>query len=163
VKEARALSGAALLVSLGFLGLACGGGGAAAAEREPARSPVGGEASGPPVSASKAGSAEEERGKASYYSDKLAGRSTASGEPYKPAGMTAAHRTLPFGTVVEVRREDGRRVEVRINDRGPFTRGRVIDLSRRAAEELGMIREGVVDVIVRVIHVAPEKPKRRRK
>jgi rare lipoprotein A len=163
VSETRALSSAALSVLLAVLGLACGGGGAAAAEREPARSPATTEGAGAPGSDPKAGSVKAESGKASYYSDKLAGRSTASGEPYKPAAMTGAHRTLPFGTIVEVRREDGRKVEVRINDRGPFTRGRVIDLSRRAAEELGMIREGVVDVIVRVVRLAPEKPKRRRK
>jgi len=86
-------------------------------------------------------------GKASYYADSLAGRKTGSGEPYDPKAYTAAHRVLPFGTWVEVRRKDGRSVRVRINDRGPFAgRGRVIDLSRAAAEELGMIREGVVEV-----------------
>lgn len=86
-------------------------------------------------------------GRASYYSDKLAGRKTANGERYDPRALTAAHRTLPFGTVVVVRRSDGRSVRVRINDRGPFgDNGRVIDLSRRAAEELGMMRAGVVDV-----------------
>jgi rare lipoprotein A len=74
--------------------------------------------------------------------------------------MTAAHRSLPFGTIVEVAREDGRKVEVRINDRGPFKRGRVIDLSRRAAEQLGMMREGVVAVVVRVVKEAPPKPAR---
>lgn len=86
-------------------------------------------------------------GKASYYADSLAGKKTGSGEPYDPKAYTAAHRVLPFGTWVEVRRKDGRSVRVRINDRGPFAgRGRVIDLSRAAAEELGMIREGVIDV-----------------
>jgi rare lipoprotein A len=85
-------------------------------------------------------------GKASYYADSLAGNATASGEPYDPAAFTAAHRSLPFGTWVDVVRRDGRWVRVRINDRGPFTKGRVIDLSRRAAEAIGMIRAGVVDV-----------------
>ncbi|MBL9026824.1 MAG: septal ring lytic transglycosylase RlpA family protein [Myxococcales bacterium] len=86
-------------------------------------------------------------GRASYYSDKLAGRKTANGERYDPSALTAAHRTLPFGTVVVVRRQDGRSVRVRINDRGPFgDEGRIIDLSRRAAEELGMMKAGVVEV-----------------
>jgi rare lipoprotein A len=86
-------------------------------------------------------------GKASYYADSLAGKKTGSGEPYDPKAFTAAHRVLPFGTWVEVRRKDGRSVRVRINDRGPFAgRGRVIDLSRAAAEQLGMIRDGVIDV-----------------
>jgi rare lipoprotein A len=95
-------------------------------------------------------------GLASYYADSLAGRPTASGEPYDPGALTAAHRTLPFGTMVEVSRDDGRSVVVRINDRGPFgKKKRVIDLSRRAAEELGMMRAGVVKVTVRVIGQSP--------
>jgi len=93
-------------------------------------------------------------GLASYYADSLAGRKTASGEPYDPTELTAAHRTLPFGTVVEVTREDGRSVVVRINDRGPFgNKKRIIDLSRRAAEEVGLIRAGVAPVTVRVVGV----------
>jgi rare lipoprotein A len=73
----------------------------------------------------------------------LAGRPTASGERYDPSLLTAAHRRLPFGTLVEVRRRDGRRsVIVRINDRGPWVTGRVIDLSRRAAEALGIVHAG---------------------
>lgn len=103
-----------------------------------------------------------ERGEASYYAQSLSGRPTASGELYSPGAMTAAHRTLPFGTIVEVRRDDGRAVVVRINDRGPFHGGRVIDLSRRAAEELGMIRAGVINVIVRVIQRVPARSERRR-
>jgi rare lipoprotein A len=96
---------------------------------------------------------EPELGKASYYADSLAGNATASGEPYDPRALTAAHPTLPFGTVVDVvRRDDGRRVRVRINDRGPFGgRGRIIDVSRAAAEQLDMIRAGVIDVSVIVV------------
>lgn len=92
-------------------------------------------------------------GKASYYADSLAGNATASGEPYDPVGMTAAHRDLPFGTVVDVTRLDNQAtVRVRINDRGPFGDARrIIDLSRRAAETLGMIRAGVVDIELRVV------------
>lgn len=94
--------------------------------------------------------AREERGQATYYADSLAGHRTASGERYDPRAFTAAHRTLPFGTLVKVVRvDDGRAVTVRINDRGPFAGDeRVIDLSRAAAEELGMMRAGVVAVRV---------------
>ncbi len=92
-----------------------------------------------------------ERGKASYYHDSLAGNATASGEPYDPAALTAAHRTLPFGSVVDVVRADGRWVRVRINDRGPFRRGRVIDLSRRAAEHVDLIQAGVADVALYLV------------
>lgn len=99
-------------------------------------------------------------GRASFYTDRLTGRPTATGEPYDPAAFTAAHRTLPLGSYVDVARADGRHVVVRINDRGPYAGGRVIDLSRRAAWELGMIREGVVEVALRVLWVPP--PRRQR-
>jgi rare lipoprotein A len=122
------------------------------------RAPAGYEPAGPrraiepsrPGSPEPRPSARSEQGKASYYSDKLAGRKTANGERYDPRALTAAHRTLPFGTVVVVSRADGRSVRVRINDRGPFAESRIIDLSRSAAEQLGMIRAGVVDVTVTV-------------
>jgi len=79
-------------------------------------------------------------GSASWYA--LHSR-TASGERMNPAAMTAAHRSLPFGTVVKVtNRKNGRAVIVRINDRGPFVRGRVLDLSKAAAAKLGMLRAG---------------------
>jgi rare lipoprotein A len=92
-------------------------------------------------------------GEASYYSDALAGRSTASGEPYDPKRFTAAHRKLPFGTVLRVVRvDDGRSVYVKVNDRGPFgKRDRIIDLSRSAAEALGMIRAGVTQIRLEVV------------
>jgi rare lipoprotein A len=98
-----------------------------------------------------------ERGQASYYSDRLAGHRTAGGEPYDPGALTAAHRHLPIGTLVDVARPDGRHVTVRINDRGPHARGRIIDLSRRAAAALGMVREGVAEVVLRVLWVPPER------
>jgi rare lipoprotein A len=103
-------------------------------------------------------------GEASYYSDKLAGRSTASGEPYDPRALTAAHRSLPFGTVVRVVRSGPPgAVYVRINDRGPFVRGRVLDLSRAAAEALSMVRAGVIPVRAEVVEFgAKSKPKKRR-
>ncbi len=92
-------------------------------------------------------------GEATYYSDKLAGRKTASGERYDPGALTAAHRTLRFGTQVRVVRVDtGRAVIVRITDRGPFGKpSRIIDLSKAAARELDMLRAGVVRVRVEVL------------
>lgn len=93
-----------------------------------------------------------EKGKASYYADKFHGRATASGEKYDKRKLTGAHRTLPFGTVVRVTNTaTGQSVDVRINDRGPFKAGRVVDVSRAAAEKLGMIRAGVIDCTVQVI------------
>lgn len=105
----------------------------------------------------------EERGEASYYADSLAGRPTASGEPYEPHELTAAHRTLPFGTIVRVTRvSSGESVDVRINDRGPHKRGRIVDLSRKAAEQIGLLRAGVADVVVQVVKLAPAKaPKKK--
>lgn len=92
-------------------------------------------------------------GKATYYGDSLSGHKTANGERYNPRAFTAAHKKLPFGTVVRVTRVDNGRVTyVRINDRGPFgARDRIIDLSRAAAEDLEMIRAGVVPVRVEVV------------
>jgi rare lipoprotein A len=93
-----------------------------------------------------------EVGLASYYADRLHGRRTASGERYDRNAYTAAHRRLPFGTHVQVINLDNENsVDVRINDRGPFVKGRVIDLSYAAAKKLGMLRKGVVKVrIVRM-------------
>ncbi len=94
-----------------------------------------------------------QQGYASFYSDALAGNTTANGETYDPATLSAAHRTLPFGTRVRVDRSDRRAsVVVRINDRGPFAgRQRIIDLSRAAAEALSMVRAGVVPVSIEVL------------
>jgi rare lipoprotein A len=93
-------------------------------------------------------------GRASYYHDGLAGRSTATGEPYDPRAYTCASRTLPFGTLVRVVRRDdeSRRVVVRVNDRGPFgDASRLVDLSRAAAEALGTAQRGVADVRVEIL------------
>lgn len=129
---ARRLRGWALLVGLAFGAVGCAGAGNATAVAPAAGSP--------------------QQGLATYYADSLAGHKTANGERYDPSELTAAHRTLPFGTVVEVTRSDGRSVRVRINDRGPFAgKKRIIDLSRKAAEALGMIRDGVVSVTIRVV------------
>lgn len=82
-------------------------------------------------------------GVASYYADKFNGRRTASGETFSNRELTAAHRTLPFGSKVRVTNpRNGKSVVVRINDRGPFHGGRVIDVSRAAASELGLIQRG---------------------
>lgn len=92
------------------------------------------------------------RGSASYYASKFHGRRTASGEAFDNGAMTAAHRTLPFGSLVRVTNPaTGASVIVRINDRGPFSRGRLIDVSRAAAEELGMIARGHATVELELI------------
>jgi peptidoglycan lytic transglycosylase len=110
-----------------------------------------------------AGCSDEERerrprqvlsGSATYYADSLAGNPTASGAPYDPAILSAAHRTLPFGTRLRVTRTDVPLppVCVTVNDRGPYAgRRRIIDLSRRAAEHLEMVGHGVVPVRVEVL------------
>ena len=90
-----------------------------------------------------------EEGLASWYGGKFQGRRTASGEIFDTRQLTAAHRSLPFGTRVLVTNlENGRSVEVRINDRGPFVAGRVVDLSRAAATALGIIGPGLARVRV---------------
>lgn len=91
-------------------------------------------------------------GVASYYADSLAGARTASGEAHDPADLVAAHKELPFGTVLEVENlHNGKTVRVRVNDRGPFTQGRVVDLSKAAASQLGILRSGTAPVEVRVV------------
>jgi len=90
---------------------------------------------------------------ASYYADKFHGRTTANGEKFNMYDMTAAHKTLPFGTRVRITNlENGRKVVVRINDRGPYIKGRTIDLSFAAARKLGMIQKGVVNVKIQKIN-----------
>ena len=91
-------------------------------------------------------------GFASYYDSRLHGGRTASGERYDEKALTAAHRTLPFGTKVEVTNlSNGRHVVVTITDRGPFMRGRVIDVSRRAARKLDFLRDGTTRVRIEVV------------
>jgi rare lipoprotein A len=99
---------------------------------------------------------ELERGQASWYGPRFHGRRTASGERHDMYALTAAHKTLPFGTLVRVRSVmTGREVEVRINDRGPFVKGRVIDVSKAAAQALGMMEDGVKDVLLLVPEATP--------
>ena len=94
-------------------------------------------------------------GLGSYYADKFAGRATASGTTYRPGEMTAAHNTLPFGTVIRVTNtRNGHSVDVTVTDRGPHTKGYIVDVSRRAAVQLDIIEAGVVPVTLTVIKAA---------
>lgn len=91
-----------------------------------------------------------ELGKASFYADKFIGRKTASGTVFRQNRMTAAHKTLPFGTKVKVTNlSNGRKAKVRITDRGPFVEGRIIDLTKKAAKRLGMVNAGIVKVEIK--------------
>ena len=98
----------------------------------------------------------EEEGVASWYGARHHGRKTASGERFDAyESLTAAHKTLPFNVCAEVENlRTGRSVLVRINDRGPFAKGRVIDLSKAAASEIGLVRSGVAKVRVEAVGVA---------
>lgn len=88
-------------------------------------------------------------GMASYYGAELAGNRTANGERFNPNALTAAHRTLPMGTKLKVTNQaNGKSVVVRINDRGPFAKGRIIDVSRAAAQQISMIRSGTARVLL---------------
>ncbi|OGX87330.1 hypothetical protein BEN47_10985 [Hymenobacter lapidarius] len=96
-----------------------------------------------------------QKGLGSYYANKFAGRATASGSIYRPGEMTAAHLTLPFGTLIRVTNtRNGRFVDVTVTDRGPHTKGYIVDVSRRAAVQLDIIEAGVVPVVVTVLKPA---------
>ena len=93
-----------------------------------------------------------ETGLASYYGagDGYNGRKTANGEIFNKNKLTAAHKTLPFGTIVKVKNlQNGKTIKVRINDRGPFVKGRIIDLSEKAAKKIDMVKQGVGQVKLR--------------
>lgn len=103
-------------------------------------------------------SAQNQTGKASFYADKFEGHPTASGEKYKHSKLTAAHKTLPFGTKVKVTNSSNQKtVEVTINDRGPYVDGRIIDLSKSAAERLDFVQQGLADVSIEVIDAGDGK------
>jgi rare lipoprotein A len=123
-----------LLIGVTVVGLGLLGGCAArptTAEKQPSPAPRG----------------HLEEGLASYYGPGYAGRPTASGEKFNPQALTAAHRTLPFGSCLRVvNMESGRSVEVRVNDRGPFVKGRVVDVSLAAAKQLGLVEKGLARV-----------------
>lgn len=96
--------------------------------------------------------AQRQSGQASWYGGRWHGRKTASGERFDQHALTAAHRKAPFGTLVLVTRPaTGDQTLVRITDRGPFVRGRIIDLSRAAAEEIGMVGDGVAAVDIEIL------------
>lgn len=96
----------------------------------------------------------EQVGKTSYYSDSLHGRKTASGEKYDKNDLTCAHRTYPFGTLLRVTRLDNNKsVVVRVNDRGPHREGYVVELSRKGAEAIDLVRDGVTRVSVTVVEL----------
>jgi len=105
-------------------------------------------AAGPAPAAPRASgdtASKQQRGPISMYGARFAGKKTASGEPFDPAALTMAHRTLPFGTRVRVTNlENQRSVEVVVNDRGPFAFGRIADLSEEAARRIDMVADGVV-------------------
>ena len=99
------------------------------------------------------------QGIASYYSDKLHGRRTSSGEKYHRDSLTCAHRSLPFGTLVRVRSlKNDKEVVVRVTDRGPFSRRFIIDLSRAAAKQLGFLHAGICKVELTVLPDSIETP-----
>ncbi len=101
---------------------------------------------------------QNQSGKASFYADKFEGRPTASGEKYKHNKLTAAHKTLPFGTRVLVTNVANQQsVEVTINDRGPYAEGRIIDLSKSAAEKLGFVNQGLAEVSLQVLDAGDGK------
>lgn len=96
--------------------------------------------------------AQVQTGKASFYADKFEGSPTASGEKYKHNKLTAAHKSLPFGTKVKVTNvSNDQSVEVVINDRGPYVENRVIDLSKSAAEKLGFVNQGLAEVKIEIL------------
>ena len=106
----------------------------------------------------------EQHGTASYYSDRFNHKQTASGVDYKRDGMTAASRTLPLGTKVKVvNKANGKSVDVRVTDRGPHKRGRIIDVSKDAADKLGMKKDGVVPVEVQAKPSEQPTPELQRK
>jgi len=91
-------------------------------------------------------------GRISYYGRRFDSRPTASGEPFDPDAMTMAHPTLPLGSIVRVKNlRNGRSVELRVNDRGPYEKGRIADVSRAAARKLGMLRHGVTRARVELL------------
>lgn len=95
-------------------------------------------------------------GDGSYYADKFEGRRTASGAPYRGGRLTAAHNTLPFGTRLKVTNtRNGHSVKVVVNDRGPHAKGRIVDVSKRAARKLDLLDAGVAPMKIKVLRMGP--------
>jgi rare lipoprotein A len=111
-----------------------------------------------PPSSGDTETSPQQRGRISMYGNEFAGRKTASGEPFDPAALTMAHRTLPFGTRVRVTNlQNQRSVEVVVNDRGPFVSGRIADLSEAAARRIGMIADGVVEALLDILQIGKRR------
>ena len=105
-------------------------------------------------------SAQTYKGKASYYGPGFHGRKCANGDVFDMNKLTCAHRTLPFGTMLKVTNtKNGKSTTVEVTDRGPYVKGRIVDLSKAAAKEIDMIAAGVVNVEIEVIKPEPEQPK----
>lgn len=101
----------------------------------------------------------QQKGRASYYSNKFQGRKTSSGIPYHRDSLTCAHKTLPFGTLLVVRNPlNNREVIVKVTDRGPHVRNRIIDLSYAAAKQLDIIRQGVAQIEIKEWKFLPIEP-----
>ena len=112
----------------------------------------------PLAASAKYTSGDTQTGVASYYSKRFHGAKTASGQRYDQTAYTAAHKRLPFGTKVRVtQKKTGKSVVVTINDRGPYVKGRVIDLSRRAARDLGMLKRGSTKVVIEILSLPEHK------
>jgi rare lipoprotein A len=95
-----------------------------------------------------------EKGTASWYGDDFKGKPTANGEPFDPEALTAAHKTLPLGTIVSIKNLDnGKKINLTINDRGPFVRGRIIDCSKKGARELGFLGIGTAQVKLEIVKI----------
>ena len=104
------------------------------------------------LSACTSSSSFTQTGQGSYYADKFEGRKTASGTTYRGSQLTAAHNTLPFGTVIRVTNaRNHRSVKVTVTDRGPHVKGRIVDLSRKAARKIGLVEAGVAPVQLSVV------------
>jgi len=102
--------------------------------------------------------AQTQKGEASYYADKFEGRPTASGEKYRHSKLTAAHKTLPFGTMIKVTNMgNNKSVTVKVNDRGPYAKGRIVDLSKSAAQALGFVNQGLANVTIKVVDAGDGK------
>jgi rare lipoprotein A len=131
---------------------------AACARQDPAARPAEPAPGSQSAAAPKPKLPAAQSGTASYYGPEFAGKETASGQPHDPAGLTAASPTLPLGTTAKVtNKETGKSVRVEVNDRGPYAKGRIVDVSPKAAAKLGMTDDGVAKVKVQPLSVPGAK------
>ncbi len=147
----------AAVLSMLLLAATAGAAATAGSERAGTSSPPGGNAT---VGTNDTGSFApgwKQQGRISYYGGRFASKPTASGEAFDPDAMTMAHPSLPFDSIVRVKNlQNGRSVELRVNDRGPYEKGRIADVSRAAARELGMLRRGVVRARIELLRVGDD-------